>query len=265
MFLEDQCRFRSSCAREKAEKRFFLYIRYRASGHHQRFRLLQRLGISVLIERNFQGLILLADLATELLDGVFGFLRETRFTTVNMIEAARDFAADFEVRYLIFAHRHFVSAVNHDISRLHKRIAEKAVRCEIFLFQVFLLLFVRRHALQPAERRDHAEQQRQLSMLRHLTLQKNRRLIRVEPRREPIGHHVKGGAFNYAWIVVMARKRMPVGHEIKALELRLQFHPVFERTVIVADVHETRRAHAGENAIFEHKFTDPPKRPAHGR
>ena len=77
-----------------------------------------------------------------------------------MIEATCNFAADFKMRNLIFTNRHFVRTVNDDVRRLHERIAEKTVGREILFFQVFLLLFVRRHPLQPTERRDHAEQQR---------------------------------------------------------------------------------------------------------
>ena len=91
-----------------------------------------------------------------------------------MIEAAREFAHQLEVRYLILADRHHVGAIDQDVGALHHRVAEKAVSRQIPVGELFLLVLVGRHALQPADRRDHAEQQRELGVLGHARLDEHR-------------------------------------------------------------------------------------------
>ena len=68
-------------------------------------------------------------------------------------------------------------------ARLQQRVAEKAVGRQIAVGQLLLLILVGRHALQPAERRDHREQQVQLGMLGHARLDEQRRLRRIDARR----------------------------------------------------------------------------------
>ncbi len=88
------------------------------------------------------------------------------FAGIKHVEAARDFASQFDVRNLVFAHRNEVALVDQDVRRLQHRIAEKSVGAQIFLRNVFALLFVGGDALQPAQRRDHGKQQMQFGMLR---------------------------------------------------------------------------------------------------
>ena len=58
---------------------------------------------------------------------------------------------------------------------------------QIPVLQIFELLFVGRHALEPAERRDHREQQMQFGVLRHGRLDEQRGFRRVEARGQPVG------------------------------------------------------------------------------
>jgi len=44
-----------------------------------------------------------------------------------MIETARDFTRQFNMRHLIHAYRHTVGAVDQNISRLQQRITEEVV------------------------------------------------------------------------------------------------------------------------------------------
>ena len=94
------------------------------------------------------------------------------------------------MRDLILADRHHVRAVDQDVGRLHHRIAEKAERRQVAIGELFLLVLVRRHALEPAHRRDHAEQQRQLGVLDHARLDENRRARRVDADCEPVDEHL---------------------------------------------------------------------------
>ncbi len=133
----------------------------------QRARLGERLAVAlfliVLAQRPVHGGIARA----EALDGLLGLLLELRLAAVDVIEAARDLARDLDVRHLILADRHVLRAVQQDVGRLQQRIAEKPVRGEILLRELRLLVLVGGNALEPAERRDHGQEQVQLGVLRH--------------------------------------------------------------------------------------------------
>jgi hypothetical protein len=98
-----------------------------------------------------------------------------------VVEAARDLARDLDVRDLVFADRHELRPVQQDVGALQQRIAEEPVGREILLLQLLLLVLVGRHPLQPAERRDHRQQQVQLGVLRHARLQEDRAGAGIEP------------------------------------------------------------------------------------
>ena len=59
----------------------------------------------------------------ELFDGRFGFFCEAGFLAEHVVEAACDFTGDFDVRHLVFAHRHLIGAVDQNVSALQQRIA----------------------------------------------------------------------------------------------------------------------------------------------
>ena len=88
-------------------------------------------------------------------------------------------------------------------------------------------------------------------MFEYVRLDENRRLRRVNARRQPVDHHIPTVSADALRFVVVRRQRMPVGDEEKARMFVLQPNPVFQDTVIVAKMHCTRRAHAGENTIAE--------------
>ncbi len=52
--------------------------------------------------------------------------------------------------------------------------------------------------------------------------------------------------------VVMGRQCMPVGDEKQALIFVLQVQPVFQHTVVVAQMKAPGGAHAGENTVGVH-------------
>ena len=97
-------------------------------------------------------------------------LRLRKDVAVEAVEAPDDLAADLEVALLVLADRDVVREVERDVGRHEDRVAEEAERPEVLLAELLDLLLVRRHALEPAERRDHPEDERQLGRLRDARL-----------------------------------------------------------------------------------------------
>ena len=97
-----------------------------------------------------------------------------------------------------------------------------------------LLVFVRRHALEPGQGRYHREHQMQFGVLGHLTLHKHRRCAGIHPSREPIDDSVVGILVNGLGFFVVGRKRVIVRNEKEALVFMLQLYPVVQYAVQVA-------------------------------
>ena len=189
--------------------------------------------------------IQLGFLAAEFLHRGFGLFLEARLASVDVVEAARDLAREFDVRHLVLAHRHLRGAVDQDIRALQQRITEEAVGGEILVGQFFLLVLVGRHAFQPAQRRDHGQQQVQFGMFRHARLDEQRGLRRIDACGQPVDDHVPHALLDDLRRVVMRGQRMPVGHEKQALVLVLHFHPVLQYTMVMPQVQTARGAHSG--------------------
>jgi len=172
-----------------------------------------------------------------------------------MIKTAGNFTGDFHMRNLVFAHRHQRAAIQQNIGGHQQRITQKTVSPQIFLAELFDLVFVGRDALQPGQRRDHRQHQMQLGMFGHAALDKDRGLGRIDTCGEPVDHHVPGAFFNDGYIVITGRQCMQVGHHKQAFVLALQLDPVLQHAMIVAKVQFAGRAHAGKNAVGEHVFS----------
>ena len=138
------------------------------------------------------------------------------------------------MRNLVLADRHLVGAVDQDIGAHQQRITEKAIGRQILAGQLFLLVFVGRHTLQPAQWRHHRHQQMQLGVLGHPRLDEQRRLIGIDAGRQPVHHHIHRSLLDPLRIVVLRRQRMPVGHEKQAGILVLELDPVFKNAMVVA-------------------------------
>ena len=70
------------------------------------------------------------------------------------------------MRDLVGADGDEVGLVDQDVGGLEERIAEEAVGVQVLLGELGLLVFVGGHALEPAEGREHAEEQREFGVLR---------------------------------------------------------------------------------------------------
>ena len=145
------------------------------------------------------------------------------------------------MRSLILTHRHERRPVDDHIGGLQKRIAEKPEGVEIAIVELLLLALERRNALQPGQRCDHRQKEVQLGVLFHFRLQKNRRLVRIEPGGQPIGDGVERRLADLGRIGVVGRQSVPVGDKEVAGITILQLHPVAHRSEVVAQMHAAGR------------------------
>ena len=143
--------------------------------------MVERLLLALLLVALAQVAVERRVLRAEVLHGALGLGLEIRLAAEDEVEAARDLARDLDVRDLVFAHRHVHRPVQQDVGALQQRVAEEAVGGEVLFLQLLLLVLVGRHALEPAERRDHRQQQVQLGVLRHARLDEQRATAGLRP------------------------------------------------------------------------------------
>ena len=63
------------------------------------------------------------------------------------------------MRDLVLSDGHEIGLIDQNVGGLQQWVAEESIGGEVFAGDVLLLLFVGGHALEPAERSDHREQQ----------------------------------------------------------------------------------------------------------
>jgi hypothetical protein len=142
-----------------------------------------------------------------------------RFLAVDEVEAARELAHELDVRHLILADGHHVGAVDEDVRRLHHRVSQEAVVRQIAVGKLLLGVLVRRDALQPADRRDHAEQSASSACSGTRDWMKDRRAVGVDPGGEPVDEHLPDRLGDRLLAFVVRGKRMPIRGEVQALVL----------------------------------------------
>ena len=179
-------------------------------------------------------------------------LRLDEHLAVEPVEAAHDLARQLQVRHLVIAHRHRVGVVDHDVRGLQQRVAEEAVGGEIAVGDLLLLLLVGRDALEPRRRRDHRQQQVQLGVLRHHRLDEQRALLRIDAGGDPVGGVVEGVGRDLLRVRVLAGQRVPVGHEVEAVEPILELDPVAQRAHQVPEMELSGRAHPRHDTFGHH-------------
>ena len=172
------------------------------------------------------------------------------FRLVHRIEPTRHLAGQFHMRLLVLPHRHKIGLVKQDVGGHQHRIAQEAEVRQIPVRQILLLVLIGGHALQPADRRNHAQEQVELGVLEDLALQEEHTARGVEAGGQVVEHHVQGVGRNPRGVGVVRGQRVPVGDEEVALVLGgvLQLDPVGQGAHVVAQVELAGGAHAAEDA-----------------
>ena len=163
---------------------------------------------------------------------------------VEVVEAAHELAGQLEVRDLVLPNGHGIGAIDGDVGGLQDRISEEAIVVEVLVAELLLLLLVGRDPLEPADGRDHPEEQEELGVLLHLALDEEDVLLRVEAGGDPVGEHLPLGRGDPGGVLVVARQRVPVGGEEEALARDAgSSDPAAQRSVVVPEVHAAGRPH----------------------
>ena len=176
----------------------------------------------------------------------------TSTSPYSRLKRPDDLARDLEMRDLVLPDRNDLSVDDRDVDRLQERIPEQAEVRHVALGHVAQTLLVRRHPLQPSERRDHAEQQRELRHLRQVGTAGTRRTARDRSRRraDPSTRPSTNGG-KLVDPVVVRRQHVPVGHEVEAfVPLVLQADGVADVARPVSDVQRSGRAEPGQRRAF---------------
>ena len=123
---------------------------------------------------------------------------------------------------------------------------------QVLVLDVVERFFVGGHALEPAERRNHREQQLKLGVFGDGRLDEQRGLLGIEACRQPIGGDFDGVLRDLRCVGVIGGQRVPIGDEEKAFVLRivLQLDPILERAEIMADVQAPGGAHAAQDSFL---------------
>src|SRR5260370_7715003 len=85
-------------------------------------------------------------------------------------------------------------------------------------------------------------------MFRHLRVNEQRGDAGIEARRQPVDGHRPDVLLELRGILIARGERMPIGDEEKAFVLVLQFDPILESAVVVAQMQLARGPHAGQHA-----------------
>ncbi len=177
-----------------------------------------------------------------------GLGRQVKLAGVQVVEAPGDLTGQLHMRHLIGTHRHEVRFIEQDVRRLQQRVAEEAVGVQVLLGQLRLLILEGGHALQPAERRKHAEQRRQPVVLQDVGLPKDDAAARVKAGGQEVQRDLEAVLAQLAGVGVVGGQRVKIGNEEEAVVLILQLHPVVQGAHVVAQVQLAGGSHAAENA-----------------
>ena len=161
------------------------------------------------------------------------------------VEAPRDIAHQLQVLALVLAHGDLVGAVGEHVGSLQHRIAEQRRRDELALGQRLVAELV--HALQPPELGDGGQKPRQLGVLVHVALAKQRAALGIEARRDQHGGGVVAARAQLGRLI-RDGDRVQVHDAEDALAALLAGDVLHDRADVVAQVLAPRGLDAGEDA-----------------
>jgi len=189
------------------------------------------------------------------------------------------------MRKLVAAYRNVSCAVNEYVGGHKHRVSEKAVYGHVrlqrgfvgifsvrfrqlsgysfrFLHLVFLslvflrvkfaqLFLERRIPEQPAYRRYHAEQQKQLCVCLYIRLSEENAFFRVQTDSYPVQYHVaRIAGYSGAFVLGAGGQYVPVRGEEIAVVFVLQFYPVAQRAPVIPEMQSACRSRAGNYNFF---------------
>ena len=99
------------------------------------------------------------------------------------------------MRDLVLAYGDEIGLIDQDVGGLEQGVAKESVGAQVLAGDVLLLLLVSGYALQPAQGRDHREEEEQFGMLLDTALHEHRALLRIEARAEEIQDDFAGVLF----------------------------------------------------------------------
>ena len=169
-------------------------------------------------------------------------------TVIRMMEAADDFSRLLNHRLLVLARRNRRRLERGDVGCLRNRIGEEANRNAAAEAAHAKLRFHRRVSLKSCHCHQIGIVEGQLRQLRNLRLNQNRRLLRVNSRRQIIQRYIDDVPANLLRIVRIVRQRLRVrDHDVDFVVIAavLQLHSAAQRSYIMSDVKTPRRTVTG--------------------
>ena len=194
-------------------------------------------------------------LAAHLPDRFFSQLFEPAVPTKNVIKAAGELPRHLNMRHLVLADGDIACLIDQNIRTLQHRVTQETIGRQIAIIKPGDLILKAGHPLHPGKRRDHRQQQVQLSMLRYPRLNKQRSRPGVNSGREPVDNHLPDAIFDDGRVFIVSGQCMPVGNEEITLVLVLQFDPVFQDAMVMTQMQPTRRAHSAKNTFLRFNLT----------
>ena len=173
----------------------------------------------------------------------------------EVVEAPHRLPAQLQVRALVLPHRHEARPVQQDIRRHQYGIAQKGVGAQVLVLDVVDLLLIRGVAVEPAQGGDHPQGQGQFRVLRHVRLDKDRALLRVQPHRQPVQQGRVAVLPRLRRFSVIGHQGVPVCQTVKAIVLLvlLQFDKITQRPGHVSQVQRPRGPHRAENPLLQNR------------
>src|SRR5436190_698481 len=159
------------------------------------------------------------------------------------IPAARDFAHQLQVLYLVLSDGHQASFIEQNVSRLQHGVSQQPQQHAFLALRLVLELGL---ALELAERGDGREQPVEFGVLGDMRLYEDDAPVGIEAGSVQADRHVRGEGRKTGGVVRLGN-RMQIDHAEQAVVLRLQRDPVLHGTEVVADVQLAGGLDAAEN------------------